>query len=55
MYCGRCCVMEPRSRAALQLDIFIVILLRASVIRLEENSLEACVVPLKRCRMRLWW
>ena len=28
MYCGRCCVTEPRLRAALQLDIFIEILLR---------------------------
>jgi hypothetical protein len=27
MLCGRCCVMEPPSRAALQLDIFIEILL----------------------------
>jgi hypothetical protein len=28
MFCGRCCVMEPRSRPALRLDIFIEILLR---------------------------
>jgi transposase len=28
--CGRCCVTGPRSRAALQLDIFIEILLRPS-------------------------
>jgi transposase len=27
MFCGRCCVTEPRSRAALRLDIFIEILL----------------------------
>jgi hypothetical protein len=27
MSCGRCCVMEPRLRAALRLDIFIEILL----------------------------
>ena len=25
MFCGRCCVTEPRSRTALQLDIFIEI------------------------------
>jgi hypothetical protein len=31
MLCGRCYVTEPRSRAALQLDIFIEILLRASL------------------------
>ncbi len=33
MYCGRCCVTEPRSRAALRLDIFIEILLRCWVNR----------------------
>jgi hypothetical protein len=33
MLCGRCCVTEPRSRAALWLDIFIEILLRRSVNR----------------------
>jgi hypothetical protein len=27
MFCGRCCVTEPRSRLALRLDIFIEILL----------------------------
>jgi transposase len=32
--CGRCCVTEPRLRSALRLDIFIEILLRASVNRL---------------------
>jgi hypothetical protein len=26
MFCGRCCVTEPRSRLALRLDIFIEIL-----------------------------
>jgi hypothetical protein len=31
MYCGQCCVMEPRSRAALRLDIFIEILLGTGV------------------------
>ena len=31
MCCGRCCVMEPRLRAALRLDIFIEILLGTSV------------------------
>ena len=34
MFCGRCCVTEPRSRAALQLDIFIEILPRRWVNRL---------------------
>ena len=29
MCCGRCCVTEPRLRAALRLDIFIEILLPA--------------------------
>jgi hypothetical protein len=29
MYCGQCCLMEPRSRAALRLDIFIEILLES--------------------------
>jgi hypothetical protein len=28
MFCGRCCVTEPRSRLALRLDIFIEILPR---------------------------
>jgi hypothetical protein len=32
-YCGRCCATEPRSRAALQLDIFIEILPRTRVNR----------------------
>jgi hypothetical protein len=31
MSCGRCCVMEPRLRAALRLDIFIEILPGTSV------------------------
>ena len=31
MFCGRCCVTEPRSRLALQLDIFIEILPRTPV------------------------
>jgi hypothetical protein len=31
MLCGRCCVTEARSRPALQLDIFIEILLLTSV------------------------
>ena len=31
MFCGRCCVTEPRSRLALRLDIFIEILPRTSV------------------------
>jgi hypothetical protein len=31
MFCGRCCVTEPRSRLALRLDIFIEILLRTRV------------------------
>jgi hypothetical protein len=33
MFCGRCCVTEPRSRLALQLDIFIEILPRTPVKR----------------------
>jgi hypothetical protein len=35
MFCGRCCVTEPRLRAALRLDIFIEILLgtRAKLFR----------------------
>jgi hypothetical protein len=37
MLCGRCCVMEPPSRAALQLDIFIEILLRKTVNRAAER------------------
>jgi hypothetical protein len=35
MFCGRCCVTEPRSRAALRLDIFIEILARNTVSRHE--------------------
>jgi hypothetical protein len=31
VFCGRCCVMEPRSGPALWLDIFIEILLSSSV------------------------
>jgi hypothetical protein len=31
MFCGRCCVTEPRSRLALRLDIFIEILPRTPV------------------------
>jgi hypothetical protein len=31
MFCGRCCVTEPRSRLALRLDILIEILLRTRV------------------------
>jgi hypothetical protein len=31
MFCGRCCVTEPRSRLALRLDIFIEILLGTRV------------------------
>ena len=31
MFCGRCCVTEPRSRPALRLDIFIEILLGTSM------------------------
>jgi hypothetical protein len=31
MFCGRCCVTEPRSRPALRLDIFIEILPRTRV------------------------
>jgi hypothetical protein len=38
MYCGQCCVMEPRSRAALRLDIFIEILLG---IRVNRSSINA--------------
>jgi hypothetical protein len=33
MFCGRCCVTEPRSRLALRLDIFIEILPRTPVNR----------------------
>jgi hypothetical protein len=33
MFCGRCCVTEPRLRLALRLDIFIEILTRTRVNR----------------------
>jgi hypothetical protein len=46
MCCGRCCVTEPRSRAALQLDIFIEILLGTRVNKLSEEP--RCTVPGKR-------
>jgi hypothetical protein len=39
MSCGRCCATEPRSRAALRLDLFIEILPRASVNELCADAL----------------
>jgi hypothetical protein len=40
--CGRCCATEPRSRAALRLDMFIEILPQASV---NEPSADALNFP----------
>jgi hypothetical protein len=45
MYCGQCCVMEPRSRAALRLDIFIEILPDVSV----GKKLLRCLLNVPRC------
>ena len=44
MFCGRCCVTEPRSRTALQLDIFIEIpsvrLLTTSILKITSTGVE---------------
>jgi hypothetical protein len=45
MYFGRCCVTEPRSRAALQLDIFIEILLGGWVKEGVGRRVVQCVRP----------